>query len=161
RALKDQSAGQAQMSRQLAEVERKIAGVVKAIEDGLYTPALKGRMTELEAEKAKLEAASVPPAAPVRLHPNLPEIYRRQVAELECALNDPLVRDEAAEAIGDLIERVVLTPRTDAAGLDAVLHGDLAQILALCAEGKRRGNGKRQQPSRGGEGCQLSVVAGA
>src|SRR5262249_55440596 len=78
---------------------------------------------------------------PVRLHPNLPEIYRPHAAELQNALNDPLVKDEAAEAIGDLIEKVVLVPRAGDGGLDAVLHGDLGRFRAWCAEGKKRGSG--------------------
>ena len=50
-------------------------------------------------------------APPVALHPNLPELYRRQVARLEAALNDPLIRDEAAEVFRELIEKVVLVAR--------------------------------------------------
>jgi site-specific DNA recombinase len=76
------------------------------------------------------------------------------------ALNDPAIKDEAAEVLRGLIDKVVLTPRAGAAGLDAVLHGDLARILALCAEAEGRKSPKRRQPSRGGEGCVVSVVAG-
>ena len=61
------------------------------------------------------------------------------------------------DAIAALIQRVVLTPRADAPGLDAVLHGDLAEILALCGEVKP--NDRR--PAVGTAGRQVSVVAGA
>ena len=68
------------------------------------------------------------------LHPNLPALYRRKVEELEKLLTDPELAAEAMDAITALIRRVVLTPRADAPGLDAMLHSDLAEILALCSE---------------------------
>jgi site-specific DNA recombinase len=60
---------------------------------------------------------------------------------LQAALSDAAIRAEAAESLGSLIEKVVLTP-DDAAldGLAAELHGDLAMILTLtlvlCRPGK-------------------------
>ncbi len=69
-----------------ADVERKIADLMKAIEDGLYEPSTKDRMKALQAEREVLaperDAAS-PPDFGVLLHPRLPELYRRKVAELE------------------------------------------------------------------------------
>lgn len=53
----------------------------------------------------------------------------------------------------------VLTPR--ASGVDAALHGDIAAILELCDQAKRKGSPKKQHPGQQGPGCQLSVVAGA
>ena len=121
-------------------------------------------MAELEGERARLAAQleGATPAPPVALHPNLPELYRRQVERLEAALYDPLVRDEAAEVLRELIEKVVLLPRAEGKGLDAVLHGDLARILQLC-EGadEKSGSRKRKLPGQGGPGSQVSVVAGA
>ena len=121
-------------------------------------------MAELEGERARLAAGleASSPAPPVALHPNLPELYRRQVERLEAALNDPLIRDEAAEVLRDLIEKVVLVPRDGAKGFDAVLHGDLARILQLCeAADEKSGSRKRKLPGQGGPGSQVSVVAGA
>jgi hypothetical protein len=42
--------------RTLGEVERKLAAIVRAIEDGAYTPTLKARLTALEQEKVQAEA---------------------------------------------------------------------------------------------------------
>jgi hypothetical protein len=56
-----------------------------------------------------------------------------------------------------LIDRIELRPRSDAKGVDAVLHGDLAEILSLCEEAPR----KRKLPEAKGSGSQLSLVAGA
>ena len=56
-----------------------------------------------------------------------------------------------------LIDRIELRPRSDAKGVDAVLHGDLAEILSLCEEAPRI----RKLPAAKGSGSQLSLVAGA
>ena len=56
------------------------------------------------------------------------------MANLESALNDPEIRAEAAEALRSLIEKVVLTPDAPSPdGLSALLHGELATILALAS----------------------------
>ncbi len=80
-----------------------------------------------------------------------------KVARLEEALNDPAIKTEAAEIMRGLIDRIELRPREDGPGLQACLHGDLAQILTFCDGAK----GKRKLPDPGGSGSQLSVVAGA
>lgn len=129
---------------------------------------LSHRLRELEHRREEIERGIAEAAAPqrVELQPNLPEFYRRTVAELERALNDEDIEDEAAELIRALIARVVPTPRTDAPnGLAAELHGALAQILRLGSEGggsgKPRTTGRKQKlPPAGAGGSLLSVVAG-
>jgi SPX domain protein involved in polyphosphate accumulation len=77
----DAEAEHAAAQRALADVERKIAGIVKAIEDGAYNPTLKERLTTLEHEKtaasAKLAAAGPKPV--VRLHAGLSALYRKKI----------------------------------------------------------------------------------
>ena len=149
-----------ELQHELDSVERKMIGVLKAIEDGMYSPALKERMRELEARKGELAAALAQPsqAPAVALHPNLAELYRRKVAELEAALNDERIKADAAEILRSLIDKVVLTPAPEAPhGLKAELHGDLASIVSLCDTGAR----KRKLPPVSVGGSQLSVVAGA
>ena len=89
-----------------------------AIEDGMYTPALKERMKALETRKAEIMAIMGSAEAPsvVRLHPNVSDVYRRKVAELELALNDDSIKAEAGEILRSLIDRVVLTPNGRSAG---------------------------------------------
>jgi site-specific DNA recombinase len=141
---------------ELANVERKIAGIVKAIEDGAYNPSLKERLTVLEKEK---EAASVRlvmtrPEPVVRLYPGLPALYEKKVENLAAALNDPGTAAEAGEIIRTLIDRIVLTP-TDGV-LKAELFGDLATIVRF-AEARKRTNSSAGST---GEPALLSVVAG-
>jgi hypothetical protein len=89
------------------------------------------------------------------VHPNLPELYRRKVSELEQLLEAGTERDEARDLIRSMIDRVVLTPRKTASGLDATLYGELGAILAICAVAT---TGTTAPTTRG---SQLSVVAGA
>lgn len=142
-------------------MDRAIAGLLKAIEDGLYTPAMKTKMEALERRRLELceelALAPSPSVEVVRLLPNLAEVYARKVAALEIALNDEVVRSEAAELLRAMIDKVVLMPRPAAGRLNAQLYGELAGILAACDEA----SSKRQQPASGEAGCQVSVVAGA
>jgi hypothetical protein len=147
------------LKRELDGVERKIAGIFKAIEDGTYSPALKERLAAHEKRKAEIAAllAGSADRQVVHLHPNLSEIYRRKVAELEAELNNDAVKAEASEILRTLIDKIVLQPAADAPdGLNAELHGDLAAILSLCGEGTR----KQNLSGAGAPESQLSVVAG-
>ena len=109
----------------------------------MYQPSMKARMDELEAEKALLEErlAAAPEPPKIRLHPNLPRLYREKVAQLEQALADPAIKAEAAEIIRSQIERITLTPNDDGV-LEVQLYGDLARILQFCESGEH----KRQRP---------------
>ena len=81
---------------------------------------------------------------------------REKVQQLEQALNDPTIRAEAADVLRSLIDRIELRPGDKGQGIAATLHGDLAQILALCADSGR----KQKLPKAETSGSQLSVVAG-
>ena len=83
------------------------------------------------------------------MHPNLSALYRRQVERLEAALNDPLIRDEAAEVLRDLIEKVVLVPRAAAKGLDAVLHASCSSAQPPM---RRADPANGNSPARAGRG---------
>lgn len=56
-ALAGSSAGREKQERELAQVEKKIAGILAAIEDGMYHPSMKAKMAELERTKAQLTAS--------------------------------------------------------------------------------------------------------
>jgi DNA invertase Pin-like site-specific DNA recombinase len=159
---READAARAGLQARLGQVERKIAAMIRAIEEGLYQPSMKARMTALEAEKAQLQAelASTPDAAPVALHPNLPAIYRRKVEELEAVLADPELGPEAMAAIRSMIGRIVLTPGENG-GVEAVLEGDLARILAVCAGAERTNARLAGGRSADVLSSQVSVVAGA
>jgi site-specific DNA recombinase len=79
--------------RELDDVRRKLDGPIEAIADGLRAPGLQSKLDELGERKVALEAdiTGAPAAAP-RLHPNLAEIYRQKVTNLQEALPDPAPR---------------------------------------------------------------------
>jgi site-specific DNA recombinase len=142
------------VKRTLADVERKLAAIVRAIEDGGYNSTLKARLTALEQEKAQAEIRlrTGRPAPVLRLHTKLPELYRSKIERLAEALTAPDTVAEAAEIMRGLIDRIVLTPEGDV--LRAELHGDLA-VLARFAQGK-----EDRVESTGDSALRLSVVAG-
>ena len=89
------------------------------------------------------------------IHPNVAGIYRRKVARLADALDNPGERDEAASAIRGLIDRIVLTPGARRGEMGAALHGDLGAILEWTGNGHEKT--KTDIPM---SGMSVSVVAG-
>jgi DNA invertase Pin-like site-specific DNA recombinase len=69
RRSRDAEADYEATRRELGDVERKIASILRAIEDGVYTATTKDRLLELEKRKAELLAVKPVDATP-RLHPN-------------------------------------------------------------------------------------------
>ena len=147
-----------QMEKHLAEIDRKTAAIMRAIEDGLYEPSMKERIAVLNEEKLRLKSRAITlPETDVSVltHPKLAEIYGRKVAQLENLLEGP-DHLAATELIRSMIQSVTLTPRPDRSGLDAILAGDLATILNICLGAQE----KSKLPNSKAVGSQLSVVAG-
>jgi site-specific DNA recombinase len=98
------------------------------------------KLDELEQHKLKLESAiaSTSAAAP-RLHPNLAEIYRKKVDNLQEALSDPETRSEAIEILRGLIERVAVSAAEE--GFTIELVGEIANMVGLSSgsEGRKVG----------------------
>ena len=123
--------------RELAEVARKLIGLIDAIADGLRAPGLQQRLDELEAQRLQLEQdLATVPATPVRLHPNLAQVYRCQVERLQDALNEPEIRDEALQILRGLVERVSISPMDD--GLEVEIVGEIAKMVELGFENKTK-----------------------
>ena len=98
------------------------------------------KMWALENEKAELEGSFAETAEePVLIHPNMAEVYRKQVTELHASLNDEERRAEAVDIVRSLVEKIVLTPALvegkNTLAID--LHGHLAGILSLAAQTKK------------------------
>ncbi|MGO4388266.1 recombinase family protein, partial [Microvirga sp. 2YAF29] len=111
RLTKEASGKAAEVEAKLGSVQRKIDGIMRAIEDGLYQPSMKACLSELEAEKAALLAQKVAGSTipNISVHPNRAAVYRRKVEELENLLEDTEHKDDAMELIRSLIETIVLT----------------------------------------------------
>ena len=94
--------------RALGKVERGIKGIMAAIEDGMYQPAMKARMDELERQKVEIEARLGEASADVPdIHPNIAELYRAKVIRLAETLTEPDANDSAREDIRSLVGEVV------------------------------------------------------
>jgi site-specific DNA recombinase len=102
---------------------------------------------------AKLAAATPQPV--LRLHPNLPALYKNKVRQLAAAINEPGTAAQAGEIMRGLIDRIVLTPGNGS--LKAELYGNLARLMAF-AEPDRH---KTKSAGSAAEPALLSVVAGA
>ena len=149
-------ANRGQAKRDMAQVDKKIAGIMAAIEDGMYQPSMKGRMAELEAEKHRLsglvDQSPEPPA--LRLHPSLSDLYRSKIRNLSSALQDPGLKTEATEALRGLVSEIRMVPDVDAPnGHHIELSGDLAGILSL-------GDAQTTRPAASAGLRSVTMVAG-
>jgi hypothetical protein len=153
RLTKEAGSRTAEIEAKLVAVQRKIDGIMRAIEDGLYQPSMKVRLAELEAEKAALITQQARTETPpnISVHPSLAAVYRKKVEELEQLLEDAEHRDQAMELIRSLIDKIDQTPK-EGGGVDALLHGDLARILTLCSTGQRGPNSKKSSAQLALEG---------
>ena len=142
----------ARRHRRLADVKRRIAGLVDGIERGIITATTKERLEILEAEKTELEQMPAEQSLP-SIHPNLAEMYRGKVVRLEQELADPEVAADAKSLLRSMISAIVVTPGAKRGEVELELQGELAGVLAL-AQGKQNEDGTML--SR----VQLSVVAG-
>jgi site-specific DNA recombinase len=137
--------------RELAKVRQELRSLIEALKMGIRTSTVQEELERLERRQAELVALiKSPPASPVRLHPNLAEVYRQKVEHLREALNADGTRAQAAEILRSLVDEVRLVP-TDSK-LRIHLVGSLASLLAL---------GQNKQPGLNEAGLQVKVVAGA
>ena len=118
--------------RALEKIGRGIKGIMVAIEDGMYQPAMKARMDELERQKALIEARLAEALGDVPdVHPNIAELYRAKVIRLAETLTEPEANGAAREDIRSLVGEVVLTPGEKRGEINAILRGELTAILDL------------------------------
>jgi site-specific DNA recombinase len=165
RELAEETRRAARASRQLRTrlqtCERQIGHIVAVVAAGRSNPALLKRLDQLEEEKASLdrEIADLPTEAIVIPLPSASAaLYRRKVEALEVALQDEAIRPEALEVLRSIIEKVVVTPQSGAR-LVVELHGDIARLIAMTAEGSEPQKAKCPASKEAGHSV-LSVVAG-
>ncbi len=122
-----------QAQKDLAAVDRKIAGIISAIEAGGDPRALAQRINALEAERREI-ASALPDesrSSVVQLHPRAADRYRAKVVEIQEALAGGRDVDVSALAAArDLIDRIVVKPGAKYAPQGLELVGNLAVLLA-------------------------------
>lgn len=127
--------------RELKQVEKKIGGILTAIEDGMYHGSMKAKMADLESRKALLTAfiQDTPEPPALRLHPRLSDLYREKIANLSQALQEPGLRLEATQILRSFITEIRMVPDISAPGWHRIeLVGELARILALSEADMRK-----------------------
>ena len=128
-----------QLTRDLAKVERGIQRCLTFITEGDGDPgSVAATLRDLEARKHDLEhqIATEPPHQTVEIHPNVGELYRRKVGELQTLLEDETTRTEAFDAIRSLIERIEVHAGAKRGQPDVILIGALAAILDFASAEK-------------------------
>jgi site-specific DNA recombinase len=128
--VKDTDRRRRDCERDLAAIDRRIAGIVAAIEVGGDSRVLAQRLNALEAERLTV-AESRPPASDVTvLHPGAASRYRDKVADIHAALSkgDEAAR-EAVALVRELIDAIVVTPGEDGGPLTLDLVGNIAALL--------------------------------
>jgi len=126
----DESAARGQLEAERGALKRKLDGLYDAISEGLRTTGLKEKLEELEARLCAVnDALSAPPPSPVRLHPNLSELYRKKVSDLAASLTDPAIRTASLEIIRGLIDAVQVNCTED--GVTLALEGAIVAMLEL------------------------------
>ncbi len=135
---------------ELAQLERERIRMVEAIKNGVPAEMIKEDAERISSRMEVLKSAlSNEPAAEPILHPAMADMYTREVQRLIKTLTAPAHREEAADIIRGLIDRIVLTPDASKTRLVVNLEGDLAGILAMSVG---------EEPSEGGMQADLDVL---
>ncbi|MCO6393101.1 recombinase family protein [Aliihoeflea aestuarii] len=146
---------------ELVKIEKQIRGIIEAIKAGMFHESMKAEMDTLEARKTELNAllADAPEDKPDIL-PSASAIYAKKVSALTKALNRKEERQEAAETLRGLIEKISLTPGPERGEIYATLHGELSTILNWTERQAIGKTVKTTKPAADATGLSLSVVAG-
>nr|WP_209489743.1 recombinase family protein [Xanthobacter flavus] len=147
---------------ELVKIEKQIRGIIEAIKAGMFHESMKAEMDTLEARKTELNTllADAPEDTPDIL-PSASAIYAKKVSALTKALNRKEERQEAAETLRGLIEKISLTPGPERGEIYATLHGELGTILNWTEQQAIGKAAKTTKPAADATGLSLSVVAGA
>ena len=141
----------------MVTLNRQIDNIVDAVAAGQASPALLGRLENLELEKKELEKNLVDLAPePVRFHPNVAELYVSKVNGLRNALNEDGAREEAAQILRGLVDEIRLHPIDDQVQIELI--GDLATLLGFA---EKKGADSKKPGSSGDPGRTKWLVAGA
>lgn len=133
-----------QLTRQLAEAERKLANLVAAIADGggafseLRSAMAAARETRdgLAQQLASLDAVPI-----LQLHPGLADRYRREVEELETLLADEATKLEAMPRIRALISEIIVTPSDAKRGVVVEVSRKVDEMVKLATTSQVRNAG--------------------
>lgn len=136
--------------QELAKIDKRLNGILHAIEQGIVTETTHSRLLELESQKSELSANLEEKFDFPQPDKNMIDIYQEKVKELSSAIYEPEIRNAAMDALRPLIDRIILKP-TNLNKVKAELYGNIASMVAL--------NNEKGQ-SFSDLSIRLSVVAG-
>lgn len=128
----DHNANLKQYEAELKKRRTEDSKMVQAIIDGFASEDLKVKMnknTERIVELKRLLEEKQ--EAKVLFHPTMSVHYKKELESLASLLNHPEHRQEAADSIRSLIDKIILTPNVKNDELIVDLVGDLAGILKI------------------------------
>lgn len=70
----------------------------------------------------------------VEIQPNIPDLYRKKVENLQALLTDERARPQAIEIIRSLVDRIDVFPGANRGRREITIVGALAQILAFAQQ---------------------------
>ncbi len=157
RLRKTRSSRGSQLRKELAKTERGIARCIAFITEGDGDPGtVRDSLRDLEARKKSLEQRLTTEieAPAIEIHPNVAELYRRKVGELQNLLTDEASHVEAVAIIRALIERIEVHGGEKRGEAEVILVGALAQVLDYAC-------GQQKNAASCGDGGRVLLVAGA
>ena len=156
RLRQSQNQNSRQLQKDLNRVTASIKRCIAFITGGDGEPGLvRDELRTLEAKKRQLEHAikSLKNERTIEVLPNMADLYRKKVAELQTLLTDEHTKPEAVDAIRSMIDRIEIHASGRRGDPDVVLVGALASILAYATQTKTAA-------SDGGDGSRVLMVAG-
>ena len=144
--------------KELEKVNRSIERALAFILEGDGDPgSVRAKLKELEARRRDLERqlTQEDPTPTLEIHPNLGELYRRKVEELDVLLTYEASRSQAMEIIRSLVQRIEVSLGAKRGEAQITLYGALASILDFAIEAQNA-----KATANGGFGRVL-MVAGA
>ena len=155
RLRKQRGALERHVQKNMNKVNTAIKRCLTFITEGDGDPGLvRDELKGLEARKRDLERSLTAnhDERAVELHPNLADLYRKKVTELQSLLADETARAQAMDLIRSMIDHIEIKEGSERGGPDVILVGALAQILAFTQQNKTAASN--------GSGGRVLMVAG-
>ncbi len=122
---------------ELGKLEKERVNLIQALKDGVPTALVKDDLIRVTDQKEKIEASlKERPAIKPFIHPAMATRFHQSVKDLRHELNQDGSRSEASQLLRTLVDKIVLTPKSDKNGLSIDLYGDFAGILNMATEKK-------------------------
>ena len=139
RLRKQRSTRERQSQKELNKVNAAIKRCLKYVTEGDGDPGLvRDELRALEERKRDLDHAikSTHDETAIEVHPNIAELYRKKVMELQTLLTDETSRPQAMEIIRSMIDRIEVSAGQERGKAEVILVGALVQILTFTQQNK-------------------------